>query len=98
DEDDLRLGAVRRGPRVVVQKLPALVDKPADACRARRFAAVDDGGFAPGEVRVGLMLDRRRPRLDERARLRDEAAVLRRAVKPDLERVGTDKSTQQQPR
>src|SRR4029077_7893864 len=98
DEDDLRLGAVRRVPRVVVQKLPALVDEPADARRARRLAAVADGGLALVEVRVGLMLDRRRPRLDERARLRDEAAVLRRAVEADLQRVGTDKSTQQQPR
>src|SRR5262249_57468080 len=69
DEHDLGLAAVGRVPGVVVEKLPVLVDEPANAGRARRLAALDDQSAALNQGRVRLALDRRLPGIAQRPRL-----------------------------
>src|SRR5205823_5441150 len=89
DLHDARLRPVGRVPGVVVEQLPAgQVDEPAHAGRARGLARLFDDGHTLEERRVRDLLGQRRPRVDERTRLADDAAVGRRAVQPDVERVG----------
>src|SRR5438132_305600 len=75
----------RRSPRA----RPAMLAPTRELCARPAYRS--------GWWRRSRRPSRRRPRLDERACLRDEAAVLRRAVQAYLERIRADEGAQQQP-